>query len=81
MRIKGGSGSHREQIKQARHLLGDEHAPVLVQVEVARTIRNDVQYQVREVSEIELAAVLQAAGILIEAVRARLSELCPQPCP
>jgi hypothetical protein len=50
---------------------------LIAQVEVGRTVRNDVQYQTREVTEIELDAILKAAQALLGEIQQQVDKACP----
>jgi hypothetical protein len=60
-RVTQGAGHHIVFIDEAERLLGPGHSELWVQVRVARSIRNDMEYRAREVSEAELASFRAAA--------------------
>lgn len=77
-RLTHGTGHHAAYIAEARRLLGDEHRSVLARMEVARQIRNTVQYDFREVTEIEIDDVQHAVGEVLDLARAFVADL-PDP--
>lgn len=68
-RVTQGAGHHVASIAEAERLLGREHRDLWLQVEAARSVRNDREYRAREVSESELAALRAAAEAAIRVVR------------
>jgi hypothetical protein len=68
-RLTHGSGLHAEYVAEAKRLLGSRHEFLLVRLEAARRIRNDVVYQTREVTEIELQDLEEAARRIVAAAR------------
>jgi hypothetical protein len=68
-RLTTGTGHHAAYIAEARRHLGEDHARLLVRLDAARRIRNDVQYQAREVSDAEVRDLHDAAGKILAAAR------------
>ena len=72
-RVTQGPGHHVAFISEAKRLLGPDHAELWVQVEAARSIRNDMEYRAREVSESELGSFEVAAEKAVTAAREYLT--------
>ena len=68
-RVTQGPGHHIVFIAEAQRLLEPDDSGVWVQVEAARSIRNDMEYRAREVSESELASFKVAATNAVAAAR------------
>jgi hypothetical protein len=73
-RLTHGTGHHAQYIAEAKRLLGSPHEFLLVRLEAARRVRNDVQYQTREVTEIELRDLEDAARRIVAAARQYVTE-------
>jgi hypothetical protein len=72
-RVTQGPGHHVLFIAEAKRLLGPDTAQVWVQVEAARSIRNDMEYRAREVSGSELAGFRAAAEEAVAAAQEHLN--------
>jgi hypothetical protein len=72
-RVTQGPGHHLVFIDEARRLLGPDHSALWIQVQAARSIRNDMEYRAREVSESELASFAAAAERAVAAAHEYLS--------
>ena len=68
-RVTQGTGHHIVFLAEARRLLPNDNASVFTRVEAARSIRNAMEYRAREVTEIEVAELTDAAAKLVAAAR------------
>jgi hypothetical protein len=66
-RVTHGAGHQIVFLTEAKRLLGPEHAALWTRIEVARAIRNDMEYRGREVTELELADLADAAAKVVAA--------------
>lgn len=57
-------------LSEAKRLLGSSHAAMWTRVEAARSIRNAMEYQGREVTQLEVSELADAATQLVTAARA-----------
>jgi hypothetical protein len=62
---------------EAKRLLGPDHAELWTRIETARSIRNDMEYRGREVSELELTELDDAAAQIVVAARAYVDATPP----
>jgi hypothetical protein len=68
-RVTHGVGHHIVFLSEAKRLLGPPQAAMWTRVEVARSIRNGMEYQGREVTQLELSELAEAATELVAAAR------------
>jgi hypothetical protein len=68
-RVTNGTGHHIVFLREAKRLLPAEHASLLNRVDVARSIRNAMEYRAREVTETEVSELREAAAELFAAAR------------
>jgi hypothetical protein len=68
-RITQGTRHHSVFLAEAKRLLASDMASVLTRIEAARSIRNAMEYRGREVTELEVAELSDAAGTLLVAAR------------
>jgi hypothetical protein len=68
-RVTAGTGHHSVFLAEAKRLLASDKASVLTRVEAARSIRNAMEYRAREVTELEVAELSDAAAMLLVAAR------------
>jgi hypothetical protein len=69
-RVTAGVGHHIAYLSEAKRLLGPDHAELWTRIETARSIRNDMEYRGREVSELELTELDETAAQIVVAARA-----------
>jgi hypothetical protein len=68
-RVTTGAGHHIVYLAEAKRLLGPASATMWTRVEGARSIRNDIEYQAREVTQLEVTELDAAAHELVAAAR------------
>lgn len=68
-RVTQGLGHHIVFLTEARRALPDRYHLLILRVEAARSIRNDMEYRAREVSELELDELTEAATGILAAAR------------
>jgi hypothetical protein len=76
-RVTAGVGHHIVYLAEAKRLLGPDHAELWTRIETARSIRNDMEYRGREVSELELTELDDAAAQIVVAARAYVDATPP----
>jgi len=69
-RVTQGAGHHIQYLAEARRLLAPEHETLWTRVQAARSVRNDMEYRGREVTELEVIELADAAARLAVATRA-----------
>jgi hypothetical protein len=69
-RVTQGTGHHIVYLAEAKRLLDAELETVWAKVQAARSIRNDMEYRGREVTELEVAELATASEQLVVAARA-----------
>jgi hypothetical protein len=68
-RVTQGSGHHIVFLAEAKRLLPNRYDLLVTRVEAARSIRNGMEYRAREVTELELAELGEAAAGILAAAR------------
>jgi hypothetical protein len=68
-RVTQGSGHHIVFLAEAKRILPRRYHLLVTRVEAARSIRNGMEYRAREVSELELAEITEAAAGMLGAAR------------
>jgi hypothetical protein len=68
-RVTHGVGHHLVFLSEAKRLLGPSQAAMWTRVEAARSIRNAMEYQGREVTQLEVDELTEAATELVAAAR------------
>jgi hypothetical protein len=76
-RVTQGAGHHIVYLAEAKRLLGPDQAMLWTRVEAARAIRNDMEYRGREVSELEVTELADAAAQLVAAARTYVNATSP----
>jgi hypothetical protein len=76
-RVSTGAGHHIAYLTEARRLLGPKHAKLWTRIEAARSIRNDMEYRAREVTELEVTELDEAASQIVAAARAYVDATPP----
>jgi hypothetical protein len=71
-RVTQGVGHHIVYLTEAQRLLGAELETVWIKVQAARSIRNDMEYRGREVTDLEVTELEAASLQLIAAARAHV---------
>lgn len=74
-RVTQGAGHHIVFLSEAKRLLGPKPARQWATVEAARSIRNDMEYRGRGVTDLELEELKAAAASLVAAARAAVDAL------
>ena len=68
-RVTTGAGHHIVYLAEAKRLLGPTSTTMWPRVEGARSIRNAIEYQAREVTQLEVSELDAAAHELLAAAR------------
>ena len=68
-RVTQGTGHHIVFLAEAKALLPKEYESFVTRVEAARSIRNAMEYRAREVTDLELRELTEAAGGILGAAR------------
>lgn len=76
-RVTQGSGHHIVFLAEAKRLLPSDRAALVTRIEAARSIRNAMEYRVREVTQNEVSEVRDAAIKLVAAARAFVDSADP----
>lgn len=76
-RVTAGVGHHIAYLAEAKRVLGPDHEELWTRIETARSIRNDMEYRGREVSELELTELDDAATQIVVAARAYVDATPP----
>jgi hypothetical protein len=66
-RVTAGSRSHVTTLAEAKRILGAEHVTKLQRLDDMRRVRHEIEYDTREVSSIEVEAILVPAHAIIVA--------------
>jgi hypothetical protein len=68
-RVTTGAGHHIVYLAEAKRLLGSTSPTMWTRIEGARSIRNDIEYQAREATQLEVAELDAAAHELVAAAK------------
>lgn len=75
-RVTAGARSHVVTFAEARRILGSEHVDMLRKLDDMRRVRNEIEYDTREVSASEVLAIRGPAGAIIDAATRFVDGVC-----